>query len=174
MAAALPPGEIRNSEIRSLLDKVKRHSYDRYVLSLRLERLRLFSGVSINFDFPVTALIGPNGGGKTTVLGACACIFSPEAQKKVFQVSRFGDEGNSPWRIEYECIDRQRNRAGTIRGVLTFEKNETWVNTQDVKREVSFLSLMRTLPLAENPNFQIRARLTRHTDLLPLNALDFG
>jgi len=163
MVRVSPQSEIRHSEVRALLDKVKRRSYDQFSISLRLEKLRLFSGATISFDFPVTALIGPNGGGKTTILGACGCIYSPLVQQKVFQISRFGDEGLSAWHIDYEFVDKAKNPNGTVRGMLTFEKNETWINSVDVKRDVSFLSLMRTLPLAENPTFVIRSRLTRHT-----------
>src|SRR5687767_5871880 len=84
--------EIRHSEIRALLDKVSRQNYDKYLASLRLEKLRMFSGANISFDFPVSALIGPNGGGKTTILGACGCVYSRLVQQKVFLISRFGDE----------------------------------------------------------------------------------
>jgi len=89
--------EIRHSTIRSLLDKVRRKNYDKYLVSIRLEKIRMFAGATINLDFPVMALIGPNGGGKTTILGVCGCIFSKSIQQKVFQKSRIGDDGMDDW-----------------------------------------------------------------------------
>ena len=64
--------EIRDSVIRSLLEKVRKADYGQYLLAVRLEKIRLFRGAQVNFDFPVTALVGPNGGGKSTILGATA------------------------------------------------------------------------------------------------------
>jgi len=67
--------EIRASKINELLEKVRKSNYGQYLKSVRLNRVRGFSGTTVIFDFPVTALIGPNGGGKSTVLGAVACAY---------------------------------------------------------------------------------------------------
>jgi predicted ATPase len=160
--------EIRQSTVRSLLEKVRKRNYEKFLISLRLEKLRMFSGVSIAFDFPVVALVGPNGGGKTTILGACGCVFSKSVQKKSFQRSRFGDDGVLNWIVEYDIIDRAKNKSGSIRGTLCYD-GETWKNNEDIGREVVFLGLTRTLPLSENPNFHLRGSLTRketvHADI---------
>lgn len=155
-------GEIRSSTIRTLADKARRQSYEKYLLSLRLTKIRLFSGATISFHFPVTALIGPNGGGKTTVLGVCGCVYSDLIQGKVFKRSRFGDEPMDGWTVGYEVVDKLVNPRGSISGMLQF-KDDKWLNSElMMRREVAFLSLMRTLPLAENPNFQIKGRLTKN------------
>jgi predicted ATPase len=62
--------EIRPSDIEALEDKVARSNYRKYLKRLILKRVRGFTDREITFDFPVTALVGPNGGGKTTILGA--------------------------------------------------------------------------------------------------------
>lgn len=67
--------EIRDSELKELSNRVSKRKYGSYMLAMQLVRLRAYSDASIRFDFPVTALVGPNGGGKTTVLGAAALIF---------------------------------------------------------------------------------------------------
>lgn len=155
-----PKSEIRDSTIRTLLDKVRRQNYDRFLLSIRLQKMRMFSGASITFDFPVVALIGPNGGGKTTILGTCGCIYSNSIQNKVFQKSSLGDEGMNDWSFEYELIDKAKNARGTVRGNMKYSEGE-WKNSEKLTRDISYLSLMRTLPLSENPNFHIRSRLTK-------------
>src|SRR6185436_21175365 len=101
--------EIRDSTIRDLLEKVRRQNYQWFLSSLRLDKIRLFAGATISFDFPVVALIGPNGGGKTTVLAACGCVYSESVRQTAFRKSRLGDEGMDGWRIEYELIDKSIN-----------------------------------------------------------------
>ena len=76
--------EIRDSEINELFEKVENRNYKKYLLKLTLKPIRGFRNETIRFEFPVTALIGPNGGGKTTVLGAAACAYISEKPGRVF------------------------------------------------------------------------------------------
>lgn len=59
--------QIRPSTINELFEKVLRRSYGQYLLKVQLTKVRGFEDQGVTFDFPVTALIGPNGGGKTTI-----------------------------------------------------------------------------------------------------------
>lgn len=54
--------EIRESSIKDLLEKVTKRKYGKYLLRVRMQKLRGFEETSVTFDFPVTALVGPNGG----------------------------------------------------------------------------------------------------------------
>jgi hypothetical protein len=58
--------EIRASDIQALEDRVARSTstYRKYLKRLILKRVRGFTDREVTFDFPVTALIGPNGGGQ--------------------------------------------------------------------------------------------------------------
>jgi predicted ATPase len=67
--------EIRDSQINELLEKVQNRNYGKYLLSIAIDKARTFQGKTINFDFPVTAIVGVNGGGKTTIMGAAACAY---------------------------------------------------------------------------------------------------
>ena len=64
--------EIRPSQVNDLLEKVRNRSYKHYLLRLVIEKARSINNKTIDFDFPVTAIVGPNGGGKTTIAGAAA------------------------------------------------------------------------------------------------------
>jgi predicted ATPase len=150
--------EIRDSVIRDLLEKARKGSYKQYLLSIRLEKIRMFRGAQINFDFPVTALIGPNGGGKSTVIGAAACTYSTLPQN-IFRNSRVGDEGMDDWGIEYELIDRGINTKGSIRTNLTFQNNK-WTLSRLPERSVKLIGITRTLPTSESPLFHLRRRIT--------------
>ena len=60
--------QIRPSQIASLREKVEKKNYGKYLYKIELSRVRNFENQEVVFNFPVTALIGPNGGGKTTIL----------------------------------------------------------------------------------------------------------
>jgi recombinational DNA repair ATPase RecF len=132
------PREMRDSDIRELLEKVQNQKYGNYLVSMQLEKFRFFRGAQINFDFPVTALIGPNGGGKSTILGASACIYASIGPNTIFRKSRVGDESMDGWKVEYDVIDKGENTKGLIRSQLSLENNQ-WSRTQTFDRNVKFL-----------------------------------
>jgi ABC-type multidrug transport system ATPase subunit len=160
--------EIRDSIIADLLERVEQNRYRKYLRSVTLDKIRLFAGATISFDFPVVALIGPNGGGKTTVLAVCQCIYSSSNRKKAFELSVIGDEIEPEWKIEYEIIDRDLHSPAPLRGALEFDGTH-WKDRQATgdkwgldkeTRTVSFLGVKRTLPLKDDANFHMRTRLT--------------
>ena len=151
--------EIRDSLIRDLIEKVRKQNYERYLLSVRLESIRLFHGARINFDFPVTALVGPNGGGKSTILGAVAILHKSIHPKTVFRKSRIGDDSMDNWKIEYDLVDKTVNPKGTIRADVTFQK-DTWGGIGISNRPVKVLGISRTVPALENATFAFKKKLT--------------
>ena len=106
--------EIRDSEINELFEKVENRNYKKYLLKLTLNPIRGFRNETIRFEFPVTALIGPNGGGKTTVLGAAACAYISEKPGRFFSKSGSLDNSMQNWKILYELIDRDLNKKKLI------------------------------------------------------------
>jgi signal recognition particle GTPase len=72
--------EIRDSTINALLEKAASRNYGQYLPKMTIKKVRGFLDEPVSFDFPVTAIIGPNGGGKTTVLGAAAWRLIPLSQ----------------------------------------------------------------------------------------------
>jgi predicted ATPase len=167
--------EIRDSIIRGLLDKVRKRNYQKYLLSVRLEKIRLFKGSQINFEFPVTALIGPNGSGKSTILGAAACAYDSFDPSTFFQKSRVGDTSMDNWSIEYETIDKNENPTGTLRSNLVFENN-AWTASPRLRRVVKFLSINRTVPATQSHLFMRRwlqrERYKKKTASLSVNQID--
>jgi predicted ATPase len=158
--------EVRSSEIRNLLERVKKQNISDYLLTLRLERIRQFKGGQIRFDFPVTAVVGPNGSGKTTLLLAAACIYKSTNPKILFRKSRVGDTSMDDWSIDYELICKNINPKGTIKETVTFKENH-WQRSNDYSREVKHIGISRTLPATDNPAFLLRNRLSIHGKLKP-------
>lgn len=149
----MPLSEIRDSQISGLIDKVQRSNYGKYLRSVRIVRTRGLSGVEVRFDFPVTALIGPNGGGKSTVLGAAACAYKEIRPGLFFPKSSIGDTSMSNWSIEYEIIDKAVNRAGLVRRSSSF-RQARWVRGEVLSRPVAYFGINRTVPAGEKPSFK--------------------
>lgn len=150
----MPQSEIRNSVLVALSDKVRRSNYQRYLKSVTLNRVRGFSeGTRVSFDFPVTALVGPNGGGKSTVLGAAACAYKDIKPGMFFPKSSIGDNSMAEWAIEYELIDKGINQTSFVRRSSSFRQLK-WVRNEVVSRPIKYFGISRTVPAGERPQFK--------------------
>ena len=145
--------EIRQTQITGLSERVRKDSYRQYLKVVRLNKVRGFSGASVMFDFPVTALVGPNGGGKSTVLGAAACAYKSIKPSIFFPKSSIGDNSMAEWSIEYDLLDRNINPTAPIRRSSSFRQLK-WVRGEVVSREVSYFGIQRTVPAGERPQFK--------------------
>ncbi len=139
--------EIRDSTITGLLEKAEARNYGKYLPKLFMKPLRGFSNDAVTFDFPVTAIVGPNGGGKTTILGAAACAYKSIRPKRFFAKVGKYDEAMKDWRIEYELIDRSINQKDAIRRTASFKKSK-W-NRDALERQVLVFGVSRTVPASE-------------------------
>jgi hypothetical protein len=145
--ATIFKSEIRDSTINALLEKAASRNYKQYLSKLVLKHVRGFSGEPVTFDFPVTALIGPNGGGKTTILGAAGCAYKNIAPKRFFAKSGEYDESMQDWDIDYELIDRDFNKKDAIRRKASF-RNHRW-RRDALERNVLVFGVSRTVPANE-------------------------
>ncbi|MDX2264431.1 MAG: hypothetical protein NW215_05620 [Hyphomicrobiales bacterium] len=107
----------------------------------------------MDFDFPVTALIGTNGGGKSTVLGAAAIAHKSIRPALFFPKSSIGDETMSEWSIGYEIIDKRLNPTNTIQRSARF-RNSKWVRDDFIDRPVLYFGIQRTVPAGERTDFK--------------------
>lgn len=144
--------QIRDGVVKDLLEKVAKRKYGKYLLRARLGRLRGFSDRSVTFDFPVTALVGPNGGGKTTILGAAAIAYEAVPPRQFFAKSGKLDDSMLNWRIEYELIDRIVNKTDTFRRTASFSSMK-WSRGAE-KRDVAVFGVARTVPASERRELQ--------------------
>lgn len=140
---------VRKSDITDLLRRVQRRTYDSYLHSMKLIRLRAYSNAEIFFDFPVTALVGPNGGGKTTILGAAAISSSHVKPRVFFAKSGKYDKSMVQWRVEYDATDSRASRR-----LIASYPSQKW-DRSTTDRPVLVFGVARTLPATE------RKELTR-------------
>jgi predicted ATPase len=141
--------EIRDSQVQELLEKVQGKKYGRYLIKINIEKARSFSGKTITFDFPVTALVGPNGGGKTTLLGAAAIAYASVKPSRFFAKSGRFDASMKNWKFEFELIDKVVKPADTIRRTASFS-NLKW-SRDGASRDVAIFGVSRTVPATERP-----------------------
>lgn len=139
-------GDIRDSDIHALAERVQKNSYDKYLRRLRLLKIRQFQDCEVSFDFPVTALVGPNGGGKTTILGAAGLIYSKVPPRRFFAKSGKYDSSMQNWKIEYDLIDRDLQRA-SVQRTASFRQAK-W-NRDSLARTVDIFGVKRTVPATE-------------------------
>jgi predicted ATPase len=157
--------DVHGSDIESLEEKVKKLSYDKYLPTLRLSNVRSFQSQTINFDFPVTAIIGTNGGGKSTILGAAALAYKTVKPGLFFPKSNIGDTSMANWRIEYEIIDRKTNKSGRIQRNARFVSAK-WRRDAVVEREVVVIPIQRTVPANEQTRFKLFIGTTQNTNIV--------
>jgi ABC-type multidrug transport system ATPase subunit len=148
--------EIRASDIELLENKVTKGNYGRYLKRVVLKRVRGFSDREVTFDFPVTALVGPNGGGKTTILGAAALVYKDVQPGRFFAKSGKYDASMKDWVIEYEIIDRDLNPRIAISRTASFRELK-W-NRKAVSRTVLVFGVSRTVPATERRELVKAAR----------------
>ncbi len=144
--------EIRDSQKRELLEKAAGRAYRKYMASLTMTRLRGFVNQKVRFEFPVTAIVGPNCGGKTTIVGAAACAYQAIKPRQFFAKSGKLDDSMQQWTIEYEIIDRDLNPKEPIRRTASFRRSK-W-SRDNLERDVTLFGVTRTVPVNERAEFR--------------------
>lgn len=140
--------EIRQSEIEDLLTKVRKNDYGKYLKEIRLNKVRRISEETITFDFPVTALVAQNGGGKTTILGAAALAYKDIKPSLFFTKSGKLDNSMANWNIEYILTDKSVNAKDSIKKTAAF-KDLRWRRDKFLERSVLNFGVSRTVPAME-------------------------
>ena len=157
--------DVHQSDIESLEEKVKKLSYNQYLPTLRLSNVRSFTNQTINFDFPITAIIGTNGGGKSTILGAAALAYKEVRPGDFFPKSNISDTSMANWRIDYDIIDRKVNKSGPLQRNARFVSAK-WRRDAVVERNVVVIPIQRTVPASEQTKFKQFVGITQKKEIL--------
>ena len=139
--------EIRESQLTDLFEKVRNRHYGQFLLRMVINKARAITDKAIDFEFPVTAIVGPNGGGKTTIVGAAAILYKNIAPSNFFAKSGAYDASMQNWKIEYEAIDKSLKPNDTLRRTAKYHNLKWARNTLD--RDVLVFGVSRTVPAAE-------------------------
>ena len=124
-----------------------------YLRRMRLIKVRSFAGETVDFDFPVTALIATNGGGKSTILGSAAIAFKSIRPAIFFPKSSLGDATMENWSIGYDLIDKSRNPTQLLQRSARFKRSK-WQRDDLNDRPVLYFGIQRTVPAGERREFK--------------------
>lgn len=158
---------IRSRFEEDKLDEKYQH-WAKFLESVRIDGLRGWSGQQISFPFPVVALAGANGSGKSTVLKVAACAYHSKGQLQRYDHPRnfFGD--NIYWDpVENATLSFSR-RQGTQTKEFTIDKKkkeEPWNVPDRPERFVFFFDISRTLPLDTSANRRIAQNMQKYSSV---------
>lgn len=136
--------------------------WPQFLERLEISGLRGWTGQSITFAFPVVALVGENGTGKSTVLKAAAAAYENPDVKRTHYPSTFFVE--TVWDRIQNVVLRFRIKRGSNVDTFEIKKRSTrWSFPEKrAKREVFFLDISRTVPLDASVGYARIAKLAAH------------
>lgn len=130
--------------------------------SLYVRKLKNLIELEIDFEgLPVTAILGPNGNGKSTVLHALACAYQPVCIGENLKFSNFFlPSTDALWNESYMEITHtyrdgptQHNSVKTI-----YEKTSRWtpIYARQPKRNVFYIGIDKCVPMIETEKKQAK------------------
>lgn len=120
--------------------------------AIEIQGIRGWTGQRIDFQFPIVALVGENGAGKSTVLQAAASVYRGEKKRMKFASGFFPD---TPWEqtakasIRWWVREGQASREGSIRKETTRWRG----NPERRERDVENIDLSRIQPVSARVGF---------------------
>lgn len=120
---------------------------------LEINGLRGWSGQRIDFQFPIVAVVGENGAGKSTILQCAASVYQPDAEDvrgyfptDFLPETLWDDLKNAS--IEYSVRQGQSSLSGVVR------KLERWRGyNKRPRRHVHYIDLSRVQPISARTGY---------------------
>jgi energy-coupling factor transporter ATP-binding protein EcfA2 len=119
---------------------------------LEITGIRGWTGQRVDFDFPIVALVGENGSGKSTVLQSAAAAYRSDLPPELYASDFFPDtpfERVSAATIRFSYREGNNSQTRTIR-----KPTDRWRgNPQRPERPVSYIDLSRIQPVGARVGF---------------------
>lgn len=151
------------AEVQTIRRQFQAGQWTQFLESVKIDGLRGWEGEIVNFHFPVVAVVGENGSGKSTILKSAACVYvnSEEQAKKFYPSTFFVD---TYWDTVQNVTLTFRIKQGPQSKDFIFRKStKRWSipeERQRPKRPVYFFDISRTLPLDASAGYAKIARIT--------------
>ncbi len=165
-----------DGEVRKLQNKWRTgSSWPKRLEWLEISGIRGWTGQRVDFDFPVVALVGENGSGKSTVLQAIAAAYRSSVKKNERYASDFFPD--TPFEKISGASIRFSYREGGGSQVKSVRKpTDRWRgNPQRPERSIEYVDLSRIQPISARVGYAklIKAGVTEGTyEAFDKNRLD--
>ena len=126
--------------------------------------VRGWQGARVSFPFPIVAIVGENGSGKSTILQAAACSYQGDSGSRTWYPTEFfpitaWDHSGKNVAITYGYKEGQNHTQGAVRKLTT-----RWLNQTDrPKRVVEYIDLNRIQPVGARVGYA-RIAKTKHVE----------
>ncbi|SFI75540.1 AAA domain-containing protein [Amycolatopsis sacchari] len=131
-------------------ERTSNRGWPQFLESVRIDGLRGWKDSLVEFRFPVVALAGENGAGKSTVLKAAAAAYG-DGKKKPESKAFYPDDffPNTPWEVVKGVTLTYQIRRGDSSDTIALRKpTSRWRGMPErFTRPVFFLDISRTQPI---------------------------
>lgn len=123
--------------------------------SLKVRKLKNLIELELDFEgSPVTAILGPNGNGKSTVLHALACAYQPVDKGENLKFSNFFlPSTDALWNESYMEITHTYRDGPILHSSVktTYEKTSRWkpIYARQPKRDLFYIGIDKCVPMIE-------------------------
>jgi predicted ATPase len=147
-----------HAEVDKVRSQHQAGHWPQFLQMVKIDGLRGWTGQSVEFSFPVVAVVGENGSGKSTLMKAAACAYGHADKDKRFRPADFFVETH--WdAIEGVKIDYRVKRGPNIDSFRITKPTQRWrVSDNAPTRDVFLLDVSRTLPLDASVGYAKIAR----------------
>lgn len=153
-----------SNEMRRLETKWKTgNGWPRWLEWLQIQRIRGWSDQRIAFDFPIVAIVGENGSGKSTVLQSAACVYqNPEQGGVTWFPSEFFPD--TAWDNLSDVRLTFGYKQGVDHSISSVRKPTTrWLGQPErPERRVAYIDLSRLQPVSTRVGY---ARIAKNKHL---------
>lgn len=146
--------------MRLLMNRWEQNPWPKHLEWIEMDGLRGWTGQRVDFMFPVVAIVGENGAGKSTIIQAAASAYrAPTGEKGFFASDFFPD---TPWEQVTGVAIRASIREGNHSTTTSVRKpTSRWRgNPQRRARSVRYMDLRRTQPIYARTGY---GRLAKNT-----------
>jgi predicted ATP-dependent endonuclease of OLD family len=148
-------------EINKTREQFNSGQWPKFLEMVEIDGLRGFTGQTINFKFPIVAIVGENGTGKSTILKVAACAYENKSSEGTYYPSTFFIQTH--WdKIQNVSLSFRIKEGNEETQTFRIKKpSQRWsLPTKRYKRHVFIQDISRTLPLDATVGYAKIARST--------------